>query len=116
MLRLKELRTLRGLTQQELGKRIGASKSSMSMYENGLHDPDLDTCKKIADVLGVSLDVLMGRSSDVPKDDDVWWLREKMRNDPDYRILFDAASTAKPEHLKAAAAVLQSLKGEKPDD
>jgi hypothetical protein len=39
-------------------------------------------------------------------------LRERLRSDPDFRLLFDAASRVAPEHVKTAAAMLKALKGE----
>ena len=112
---LKELRKKCGLTQTELGNKIGVTKSSISQYESGYHEPDLETVKHIADVLGVSLDVLMDRKPLEEDKEETWIIRERLRNDPDYRILFDAANTAKPEHLRAAAAVLKSLRGDSND-
>jgi len=112
MKKLKELRKKQGMTQTELGSKIGVTKSTVSMYESGTHEPDIGTLKKIAEILGVSLDVLLDRKQQEPEDDETWLIRERMRRDPDYRILFNAAKTARPEHLRAAAAVLQSLKGD----
>ena len=113
---LKELRKKQGMTQTELGNKIGVTKSTVSMYESGMHEPDLGTLKKIAETLGVSLDVLLDRKQQNAEDDDTWLIRERMRRDPDYRILFDAAKNARPEHLRAAAAVLHSLKGQTNDN
>ena len=115
MRKLKELRKLQGMTQSELGNKIGVTKSTISMYESGAHEPDIGTLKNIAETLGVSLDVLLDRKPQASEDDETWLIRERLRRDPDYRILFNAAKTAKPEHLRAAVAVLLSLKG-KPDD
>lgn len=112
MKKLKELRKQFGMTQAELGSKVGVAKSTLSLYETGAHEPDIDTLMKLADIFGVSLDVLLDRKTEQTVDDDAWILRERMRRDPDYRILFDAAKSAKPEHLRAAAAVLKSLKGD----
>lgn len=57
--KLRQLRLNHGLTQEQLGKKIGVSKVSISGYENGNRTPDLATLKKIADVFGVSLDELI---------------------------------------------------------
>ena len=48
-------------------------------------------------------------------DDDTWALRERYRRDPNYRLLFDAMEKAKPEHLRAAAAMLKALEGTSDD-
>lgn len=60
--RLKKLRQQRKLTQEDLGKLINVTKVSISGYENGNRTPDMETLQKIADVLEVSLDYLLGRS------------------------------------------------------
>lgn len=109
---LKELRKKAGYTQTELGKLVGVSKSTMSMYESGIHEPDLETLKRFANILGVSVDVLIGTEQNRTEEDETWLIRENLRRSPEYRILFDAANNAKPEHLRAAVAVLQSLKGD----
>ena len=60
MLRLKELREERGLSQGELGKMFGLSVSTISMYENGKREPGFDTVVKFANFFGVSTDYLLG--------------------------------------------------------
>lgn len=57
--RLKAARTKAGITQKELGIRIGMEPSSasgrMNHYEKGRHTPDIDTLKRMADELGVPI-------------------------------------------------------------
>lgn len=120
MEKMRELRKIKGLTMKQLGQMVGTSESAISFYERGLHEPDITTIKRIADVLGVSVDVLLGRSSeqdDVDIEEDVWAIREKLRRDPESRILFSAAAKVSPEHIRTAAAMLKALKGKDfPDD
>mgnify|MGYP001623148347 FL=1 len=59
-LRLRKLREEKGLSQEELGKRIGVSKGSIYRYESNVQVPSLDTAKKLAKVLGTTLDHLAG--------------------------------------------------------
>lgn len=115
MNKMRELRKERRLTMKELGKAVGVSESTISLYETGKHEPDLETMKRIADVLEVTIDELIGRPT--PEiEEDSWSLRERLRRDPDYRMLFDAADRASPEHLRAAAAMLKALEGVKHED
>ena len=55
--RLKEARTLAGLSQKELGIRAGIDEFSASPrinhYEKGRHLPDYTMVERMADVLGV---------------------------------------------------------------
>lgn len=58
-LRLKQARKLIGISQKELGVRIGMDESSasgrMNHYEKGRHVPDVETLRKIAAELNVPL-------------------------------------------------------------
>lgn len=58
-LRLKEARKLIGISQKDLGIRIGMDESSasgrMNHYEKGRHVPDVETLRKIAAELNVPL-------------------------------------------------------------
>ncbi|VIQ83156.1 Cro/CI family transcriptional regulator [Streptococcus pneumoniae] len=59
--RLKELRLKKGLTQTELGEKVGVKQSTFTNWENGKREPNFETIIKIADLLEVSLDWLFGR-------------------------------------------------------
>lgn len=58
---LRKLRKRSGLTQQELGDKIGISKQQISDYEHGKKAPGLSTLNAVADFFGVSTDFLLGR-------------------------------------------------------
>lgn len=57
---LKTARERRGLSQKEMAERIGVAKSTYSLYESGNREPNVQTIKKIADILNVSADELLG--------------------------------------------------------
>lgn len=57
---LKEARIKSGLSQKEVSENIGVAKSTYSLYESGNREPNVNTIKKIADVLNVSADTLLG--------------------------------------------------------
>jgi len=59
---VRSLRELRRLTQAELGARAGIAAASISHFETGQRTPSLDSVVKLADALGVSIDVLVGRA------------------------------------------------------
>lgn len=56
---IKSMRRKRGLTQEELGKRIGVEKSAVSRWENGDRKPKIDHLNNIALVLEVPLGALL---------------------------------------------------------
>lgn len=59
---LRALRKGRGMTQSELGSRLGLSKAVLSKYELGLGYPSFDTLIRIAQYFGVTTDYLLGAS------------------------------------------------------
>lgn len=60
-MRLKELRKLKELTQEELAKNLNIQKMTYNGYENGKHEPSIQTLCSLADYYNVSLDYLVGR-------------------------------------------------------
>lgn len=62
--RLRELRTKANISQQELAKIIGTSKSSINMYERGEREPGLETVGALADYFDVRTDYLLGKTDD----------------------------------------------------
>lgn len=116
MLNMKKIRKSRHMTQSELSRLTGASAPSLSLYENGKQQPDIDMLKKIADALCVSVDELLDHNQDHIVQDETYAFREQMRNNPSYRMLFSAAEKARPEHLRAAVAVLKSLEEDDADE
>ncbi len=57
---LKFLRQERELGQVELAKQLGVSKGIISLWENGLREPNLASLVTIARFFHVSLDELVG--------------------------------------------------------
>ena len=57
---LKDLRCEQGISQRELGARLGVCNQTVSFWESGQREPDLDTLLKIAKYFQVSTDFLLG--------------------------------------------------------
>jgi len=55
---LVQLRKLNDMTQEELAEAVGVTRQAIAKWEAGDSVPDLERCKAIADVFGVSLDDL----------------------------------------------------------
>ena len=62
--RLKELRKQAHLTQVELAKRLGIGQSSYADWERGKKKPTQENLVKIAQILNVSIDYLVGNSEE----------------------------------------------------
>lgn len=63
--RISELRKDRGMKQKEIARELNVAVSTVSNYETDSHEPDLTNLCKLADMLGVSTDYLLGRT-DIP--------------------------------------------------
>ena len=64
MNRVKEYRLTLGISQLALAKRIGVSRQSINMIENGRYNPSLNLCINLAKELGTDLNSLFWRSDD----------------------------------------------------
>ena len=59
--KIAELRKDRGLSQRALAKELGTSQANLSRWEQGVIEPSIIECWKIADYFEVSIDLLCGR-------------------------------------------------------
>lgn len=109
--RIKKLRKQFGYSQQQLAIKLHLSQGAISQWENEITVPAAEQLIALAQVFGVSVDELLGRESVSEQDiiDAEAVIRERLRRDPSYHLLFEAANKATPEALKAAAAVLKAL-------
>lgn len=87
--RFSRLRKQRGLTQEELGERFGISGQAVSKWENDASMPDISILPELSDVLGVSLNELLGKEESktrlLPEDE------RKDINDLVLRVRVDSA-------------------------
>ena len=58
--RLKQLRIHKGLTQEQLAKRLGVTRGALSMYESGLRQPSYDVLIEYSLLFNVSCDYILG--------------------------------------------------------
>ena len=64
--RIKELRVMYGLSQEELGGRVGVQRAAINKYEKGLvTNIPLSTIEKMASLFDVSPTFIVGWSQDV---------------------------------------------------
>lgn len=59
--RLSRLRKEKGLTQEDIASKVTISPQAVSKWENDISSPDISTLGQLADLLGVSVDELLGR-------------------------------------------------------
>ena len=56
---LMELRKLNNLSQEDIAEKIGVSRQTLSKYKTGESLPDIERCKMLADLFGVTMDDLI---------------------------------------------------------
>ena len=57
---LKELRESNSLSQRKLGEDLGVCNQTVSFWESGQREPDLDMIVAIAKYFNISIDTLLG--------------------------------------------------------
>lgn len=55
---LRDLRTSRGWTQEQLGQALGVSRQAVNALETEKHDPSLDLAYRIATVFGQPVEAI----------------------------------------------------------
>jgi transcriptional regulator with XRE-family HTH domain len=61
---LRRQRRARGLTMDELARRVGVDKAHLSRIENNLRSPSVSMLAQLAEALGVSMGYLLGETLD----------------------------------------------------
>lgn len=122
--RLKGLRKQKNLSQRALAEELHMSKSAVSMYENGSREPDHETTEQIADYFNVDIDYLVGRSNvtlrytDVLadgqppqyyEDEVVQAVTDRLRTNPEYGVMFKAASNIRPEEVEFVTEFIKKM-------
>ena len=67
---LKKLRTEKGMSQEYMAQQLNVVRQTVSKWEKGLSEPDAGTLMKIAELLGVSVSVLLGEEVEEKKSSD----------------------------------------------
>ena len=98
---LNEARLAANLTQREVAEKIGVAKSTYSQYESGNREPMIATIKKLAKLLNVSADELLG----LPVNADEMELRR-----PAIKTLVRSAKGNDDIDIEMAAQQLRRLK------
>lgn len=61
---LVQMRKALQMTQEDIAEQLGVTRQSVAKWESGETVPDLDKCKLLADIFGVSLDDLANYESE----------------------------------------------------
>lgn len=118
--RIRERREELGMTQTDLAKRLGyKSRSTIAKIESNVNSLTMPMVVEFAKVLMVEPSYLMGWEDEEgvrTSGQDTWYtdpetaaLAEKLRTNPDYRILFDAVSDISPEDMQIVIDIVKRL-------
>ena len=102
-----------GLKDADIAREAGITKSTFSDWKNGRSCPKDEKLRKIAKVLGVTVDYLKTGEEEQPVyyfNDETAKAAQEIFENKDLRVLFDAARDAKPEDLRTTYDMLMALK------
>lgn len=67
--RIKKMRQVKGVSQQNVAKALGLTRQAIALYETGQREPKIETWQKLADFFGVSVPSLQGYAEiNIPND------------------------------------------------
>lgn len=111
--RIEELRKTRGISQGDLEKELGFSNGSISKWKSSM--PTYKRLQKLADYFCVSTEYLT--TGDAKESNETYYLNDetadmaqKIFENKELRVLFDAAKDASPEDLETVHSMLLALK------
>ena len=122
--RIKNRRIELGLSQKELAAKMGyKTPSAICKVETVELNPTTDRVREFAKALDTTPEELMGWRSQTENNENSNYysnpetaaIAQELFDNPDYRLLFDAAKDSKPEDIKMVADMLTRLKKTNPD-
>lgn len=106
---LKRLRKEKHMSQSQLAELVDMSQATIASWESGTRKPDTSMLLRLAELLGVTTDELLGAPA-MDDDAELWAIRESVRRDPERRELFNLARHADIEQVRQAVAIIDALK------
>lgn len=108
---IKERRKALKMTQQELAEKIGyTDRSSIAKIESGTIDISQSKILQIAKALETTPSDLMGKVDDeYYEDETVQIVTDKLRRNPEYSVLFKAASNVKLEDIDLVTKFIEKF-------
>lgn len=106
MNRIRELREQRNLKQIDLAKAINVRQNTLSTWETGRYEPDLEMLSRLANYFDVSVDYLLGREGMVEQKKEAATPKDGGPADEDAR-LFNLLRKSDPDLKKAMIEFLE---------
>lgn len=111
--KIKNARTAKGMTQEELGKILGVQKSAIAKYESGrVVNIKRSTLKKISDVLEIPPFELIfdaERREMQQKNSTLADITVRMRTDSEFFSLMEGINQLNPEQLASVKQIVSVL-------
>lgn len=101
---------------------LGVAPNTISQYESGKREPDIDTLMKIASILEVSVDNLLGNEEQaearalVNGDRELTEYLDMLANRSECRMLFSLAKDATREDVEVAVRMIEALRAKERGD
>lgn len=104
---LKTLRLKKGLTQDELAKLTGLTRSAIGMYESGNREPKYEVLELLADFFNVDMNTLLDKNENeqIPVLDDL-----------DIRMLARKSLIKDPQKAKKLRQMVEIILADDEDD
>lgn len=127
--RLVNLRTKRGLTQEQLAKMLNMSRSTYAQYEVNRRTPDAETLTMLANFFNVTTDYLFGRTDipnpDIPNekikaaitdDPDLLAFWEELSQREDLQLMFKQVRDLTPNSIKKIVRIIKAIEDEEANE
>lgn len=100
------------MTQKELADRLGVGTTSVYNWCNAVKSPRMKYVDKMCEIFGCTrVDLIKSEESDgYYLNPETAAIAQQIFDDPELRLLFDAAKDAKPEDLQLVHNMLKALK------
>jgi transcriptional regulator with XRE-family HTH domain len=109
----------KGVKPADVSKATGVATATLTNWKKGTYKPKYEKLQKIADYFGVSVEYLStgkdGKNETYYVNPATSQMAQELFDNPDLKMLFDAAKDSKPEDLKMAADMLRRFKETNPN-
>lgn len=120
--RMRQLRHERGMTQKEVAEQLGIGVSTMTMYETGRREPNMETLIKIANFFDVSVDYLLGKtdarnekeviSRALVDDPELYNFWKELNEREDLQLLFKQTRNMDPKDIRTIIKIIKAIEDE----
>ena len=108
---IKKFREMSGLTQDELGIKMGVSGKTISSWEINRTEPKIGMIEKLSAYFGCEKTDLLDDTTNLYYiNSDVREIAQELFDNKDLKMLFDAGRNAKKEDLQLVYDMLNRLK------